>query len=552
MTTPVRALADTLADTLLRADPFAGSSLGRRECDALVPDAGAAAEAALATELDGIAALAGTIANPDDAGDAVTLAVIRSTCDRRAIAARLRSAEYTVSPMPISGAPYLLAVLARTSLQDARAAGDYLERVRGAAGWLAALSERLREGAAVGRFPVAPLVDKALAWTDRVLDAQVPAAVLTPQPPRGWDGESGWREDLEAVARDSLRPALVRWRDRIAEVRPTSRPDDRVGICALPGGAEDYARAIYVHTTLPLAPDELHAIGLEEIERLSERARELGSGIGLADLTAVRAAARASSTVMEPSLALQAAVAAVRRAESRAGEIMPPPLPDPCDVTPMLQTVADAGMAPHYTRPMPDGGRPGTYWFNTLRATAGTGWDLEAVAFHETVPGHHSQLARQQHLAGLPLVQQFSVTAHSEGWGLYAERLAGEFGLYSSVEAEIGAVFVEMHRAARLVVDTGIHALGWSRQRAQQFLVDTVAVSEGFLLDEIDRYIAWPGQALAYLVGQRQILRARARAESALGDGFDLPSFNGALLDSGNVPMDVLDVVVDAWVTAQG
>jgi uncharacterized protein (DUF885 family) len=230
---------------------------------------------------------------------------------------------------------------------------------------------------------------------------------------------------------------------------------------------------------------------------------------------------------------------------------MPVPLPDPCAVTPMPDTVADSGMAPHYTRPRADGSRPGTYWFNTRRLGAGAGWDLEAVAFHETVPGHHSQLARQQRLANLPLLQQLSITVHSEGWGLYSERLAGELGLYSSVEAEIGSVYVEMHRAARLVVDTGMHALGWSRQQARDFLLEHVALSADFLTAEIDRYIAWPGQALAYMVGQREILRLREHARSSLNGAFNLPAFNGALLDHGNVPMPVLANIVDDWIAGQ-
>ena len=129
---------------------------------------------------------------------------------------------------------------------------------------------------------------------------------------------------------------------------------------------------------------------------------------------------------------------------------------------------------------------------------------------------------------------------HAEGWGLYAERLAGEFGLYSDIRAELGAVYTEMFRAARLVVDTGLHALGWSRAQARAYFTEHVALAESFLHNEIDRYIAWPGQALAYLVGQREILRLRASAQETLGAGFDLPAFNGAVLDSGSVPMPVL------------
>jgi uncharacterized protein (DUF885 family) len=226
---------------------------------------------------------------------------------------------------------------------------------------------------------------------------------------------------------------------------------------------------------------------------------------------------------------------------------MPAPLPDACVVTPMPPTVAEAGMAPHYTPPRTDGSRPGTYWFNTVRATAGTGWDLEATAFHETVPGHHSQLARVQLLPELPLLQQLPFTTHAEGWGLYAERLAGEYGLYSSTEAEIGAVYVEMFRAARLVVDTGLHAFGWSRQRATDWFMEHVALAEGFLHNEIDRYIAWPGQALAYMVGQREILRLRDEARATTGARFSIPAFNAVVLDSGSLPMPVLADVVRRW-----
>jgi uncharacterized protein (DUF885 family) len=151
-------------------------------------------------------------------------------------------------------------------------------------------------------------------------------------------------------------------------------------------------------------------------------------------------------------------------------------------------------------------------------------------------------------MTDLPLVQQLLVTVHAEGWGLYAERLADEFGLYSDVRAQLGAVATELFRAARLVVDTGLHAFGWSRQQAVDFMVEHVPLPEGFIADEVIRYIAWPGQALAYLTGQREILRLRADARQRLGNRFDLPAFNAALLDSGSVPMPVLASVVDDWV----
>jgi uncharacterized protein (DUF885 family) len=544
---PVRRLAGRLIDTLLTAEPFTGTALGLREYDALLPDPSAAAANEFAAALADIEREAGSLA-PDGPADRVTLGVVRSVSHTHQQAVVNAEDEYTVTAMPVAGPPSLFAVAARTTLPDPRAADDYLTRLSGGGAWLDGTTERLREGRAKGRYPVAELVDQAIAWADRSLATPVPAAFLTPAPPNGWDGVDGWQSEVERTVRDTIMPALARWRELLVDLRPQARPQDQAGVSNIPGGEEDYRRDIAAHTTLPLTADELHHTGLAAIEALEEKARELGASLGLADLPAVVAAVRASATDLDPQTAIAAAQAAVRRAEARAGEMMPDPLPGPCAVSPMPVTVAESGMAPHYTRPKRDGSRPGTFWFNTLRPTAGTGWDLEAVAFHETVPGHHSQLARLQVLPDLPLLQQLSMTVHSEGWGLYAERLAGEFGLYSDARAELGAVYMDTHRAARLVVDTGLHAFGWSRERAIRFMVEHVALPEGFLVNEVDRYIAWPGQALAYLTGQREILRLRAGARGALGSSFELRGFNAALLDNGSVPMPVLDDIVSAWV----
>jgi uncharacterized protein (DUF885 family) len=548
---PVRRLADDLARRLLDADPFLGTGLGLREYDALVPDPSAAAEQALDADLAAFAARCDEV-EPADAAERVTLAVVRATCERRRLAIAAGEIEYTVSAMPIAGPPMIFALAARTVLPDERAARDYLSRLAGLADWIDASTARLAEGRTKGRAPVGSLVDQAVDWAERTLAADVPAAFTTPAPPAGWDGTAQWSTERDRIVVDEVLPAVRRWCDLLVELRPHARSDEQAGLGALPGGDEDYLRAIAFHTTLPLTAEELHAIGLAEVERLEARALDLGARIGPADLPAVIAAVRASASELDAESALAAARTAVARAEARAAEMMPPPLPEPCAVTPMPATVGESGMAPHYTRPQQDGSRPGTFWFNTLRPTAGAGWDLEAVAFHETVPGHHSQVARTQVLDDLPLLQQLTITVHAEGWGLYAERLAGEFGLYSDVRAEIGSVYIEMHRAARLVVDTGLHAFGWSRARAVEYVVEHVALPESFLANEIDRYIAWPGQALAYLAGQREILRLRAKAEAALGDAFDLPAFNGALLDSGSVPMPVLAGIVDDWITSRG
>ncbi|MGH3238300.1 MAG: DUF885 domain-containing protein, partial [Streptosporangiaceae bacterium] len=225
--------------------------------------------------------------------------------------------------------------------------------------------------------------------------------------------------------------------------------------------------------------------------------------------------------------------------------------PPPCDVTPMPEVVAVSGAAPHYTPPRLDGGRPGTFWFNTERPTAGTGWDLEVVAFHEAVPGHHLQLSRLQLLTDLPALQrQRSLTVFSEGWGLYAEQLAEEAGLYADDRALLGSVSSSLMRAARLVVDTGLHAFGWSRERALEFMMEHVPMPPEFLAAEIDRYIVMPGQALAYLTGKLVILRIRQEATRRLGPAFSLPAFHAAVLDHGSLPMPALDRSIERWLAS--
>jgi uncharacterized protein (DUF885 family) len=214
----------------------------------------------------------------------------------------------------------------------------------------------------------------------------------------------------------------------------------------------------------------------------------------------------------------------------------------------MPEVVAVSGAAPHYTPPRLDGGRPGTFWFNTERPTAGTGWDIEVVAFHEAVPGHHLQLSRLQLLTGLSALQrQRSLPVFSEGWGLYAEQLAEEAGLYADDRGLLGSISTSLMRAARLVVDTGIHAFGWSRERALEFLAEHVPMPREFLAAETDRYVVMPGQALAYLTGKLEILRIREEAERRLGPAFSLPAFHAAVLDHGSLPMPALARSITGW-----
>ena len=547
--TSARDLADRFHQRWLEENPFSATMYGIPGYDDLVPDESEEGEQAWRAEVEQFLLEADAIDREQlTPPDAVTLDCMREAATQELASIDMARAEHTVTAMQYSGPATLLAVAARTVLIDPAAAEAYLTRLRRSGAWLDQISERLRTGAGKGRLPVAPLVEQAIIWAEEVLAEPVPGAALSPQPPEGWPRAAAWEAERLAAAEEVLKPALARWVATIKELLPRARPSERAGLGQLPGGAEDYARAIRIYTTLSLRPEELHQTGLDHIAALEARAVELGARLGLSGLDEVFAALRDSAGKIPPEEAIRQAAVAVKRAEARAAEVFPEPLPPPCEVTPMPEVVAVSGAAPHYTPPRLDGGRPGTFWFNTERPTAGTGWDLEAVAFHEAVPGHHLQLSRLQLLTDLPALQrQRSITVFSEGWGLYAEQLAEEAGLYADDRALLGAVSASLMRAARLVVDTGMHAFGWSRERALAFFVEHVPMPPEFLAAEIDRYVVMPGQALAYLTGKLEILRIREDAMGRLGPAFSLPAFHAAVLDHGSLPIPALDRSIAGW-----
>jgi len=548
MTSP-RDLADRFHRRWLEENPFTATMYGLPGYDDLVPDESEQGEQAWRAEVGQFLREADAIARDQlTPADAVTLDCVMEMATQEREIIDLARADHTVTAMQYAGPAAFLAVAARTVLIDPAAAEAYLTRLRRSGAWLDQVGERLRTGAAKGRLPVAPLVEQAIIWAEEVLAGPSISPVLAPRPPQGWDAAAAWESERRAVAEEVVRPALARWVATVRELLPRARASERAGLVYLPDGEEDYARSVRIYTTLPLSPEELHQTGLDQIAALEARAVELGAGLGLSGLDEVFAALRDSAGRISPQEAIRQAATAVKRAEARAGEFFPEPLPAPCDVTPMPEVVAVSGAAPHYTPPRLDGGRPGTFWFNTERPTAGTGWDIEVVAFHEAVPGHHLQLSRLQLLTSLPALQrQRSLPVFSEGWGLYAEQLAEEAGLYADDRGLLGSISTSLMRGARLVVDTGIHAFGWSRERALEFLVEHVPMPREFLAAEIDRYIVMPGQALAYLTGKLEILRIREDARRRLGPAFSLPAFHAAVLDHGSLPMPVLARSITGW-----
>jgi len=545
--TSPRDLADRFHQRWLEENPFAATMYGVSGYDHLLPDESEAGRQAWRAEVERFGEEAATIADgPFSPADAVTLDCVIQAGAHELDGIDMASAEHTVTAMQFAGPATFLAVAARTVLLDPEAAQAYLTRLRASGTWFDQLSEQLRTGAKKGRLPVAPLAEQAIAWAEDVLPGLQP--VFSARPPQGWPGAAAWETERRAVADEVVRPGLARWVETVRDLLPRARPSDRAGLVWLPGGEEDYARAIRIFTTLPRSPEDLHQTGLEQVAALEARAEQLGAGLGLSGRDEVFAALRDSAGKISAEEAIRRAVAAVRRAEARAGELFPQPLPPPCEVTPMPEVVAVSGAAPHYTPPRLDGGRPGTFWFNTARPTPGTGWDLEVVAFHEAVPGHHLQLSRLQLLTDLPALQrQRGLSVFSEGWGLYAEQLAGEAGLYADDRALLGAISSSLMRAARLVVDTGLHAFGWSRERALDYLAEHVPMPREVLAPEIDRYVVMPGQAVSYLTGKLEILRIREEARERLGGAFSLPAFHAAILDHGSLPMPVLARSIGDW-----
>jgi uncharacterized protein (DUF885 family) len=417
--------------------------------------------------------------------------------------------------------------------------------------------ERLRQGVAKGRTPPRLAVERTIAQIHEYLASEVADDPFArPAAPASFDGvaEANWRDNLNRQVVDVIRPAYAAYRDALRdEVLAHGRPEERSGLCWLEDGEQAYAAAIRRHTTMDPTPLAVHHIGLEEIAGLEDEYRRLGAGpLETGDVAEMYRRLRD-----DPGLRFstrEEVLEAARVAMGRAREALPGwfgRLPRTgCEMAEIAGAGASDSTLAFYLEPAIDGSRPGTYFVNTGRPSIHTRYEAEALAFHESIPGHHLQIAIGQEVDGLPDFRRHAaMTVFVEGWGLYAERLADEMGLYTSDLSRLGMLSFDSWRAGRLVVDTGIHALGWSRRQAIDFLTDNSPQVDANVANEIDRYIGWPGQALAYKLGQREIHRIRAAAELQLGTGFDVRAFHDVVLGSGPVPVAVLDEMVTQWAT---
>jgi uncharacterized protein (DUF885 family) len=551
----IGSLAEELAEVQLRNDPFWASFMAISGYDDAVPDLSPEHQQAWRSQLVDIVVRCGeSEADAADTDSSVLLAAVRDHAVRALAWADSRLDEFSVTTFPLAGPSMMLLIASRTRLNDPASAVAYLTRCRRLPVYLDQYTDVVRAAAQGGLLPVAPLVDDALRQVREHLSHPDHDPMISRQPPEGWDGATAWQDEVAHVIRDEIRPAIGRYADLLEELFPRSRPPERAGLLHVPGGVAAYACCVRVGTTLPLDPDEIHRIGLTALGEIEEAIAKLGrDALGTGSASEAMARLRdATLAANDGADAMTRAAAAIGRAQERLAELFHAPMPPPCAVEAMPPHMADFGAPPYYSPAARDGSRPGAYLFNNVRPGQAGSWALEATAFHEAVPGHHAQFSRMQLMPDLPLLlSSFNVVPHSEGWGLYAERLADEFGLYSDDTQRLGMLSCAAWRAVRLVVDTGLHARGWSRARAREFAFSHSPMPEDFVNAEIDRYIAIPGQALGYLIGQREILRLRDRARAQLGAAYDIRDFHSAVLDHGTLPLTVLGKVVEEWVTAR-
>jgi uncharacterized protein (DUF885 family) len=364
--------------------------------------------------------------------------------------------------------------------------------------------------------------------------------------------------DLEnraaAALEDSVMPAL---RDFLAFYSDEYEPRCRSGLPGIsetPGGDAYYAYRIRQFTTTDLTADEVHELGLSEVARIKAEMEQVAADAGFASREEFIEHLRT-----DPQYYMTDADAYVAHAAALAKHIdgwMPRlfgRLPrQPYTVLPIPAAQAPGNTTAYYERGSVETGQPGIYRLNTTQLDQRPLWELPALGVHEAVPGHHQQIALQQELDIHPLRANATFfTAFSEGWGLYSERLGIEMGLYDTPAKEMGRLSYEMWRAARLVVDTGMHSKGWSKQQAVDFMMDNTALSSANIDAEVNRYITWPGQALAYKIGELKIRELRLLAEESLGTKFDLRAFHDAVLENGAVPLDVLEAHIESWIEAQ-
>lgn len=427
-----------------------------------------------------------------------------------------------------------------------------LTRWRGLAKVIDTETANLREGLRLGYTAPRVNVQRVIQQMEELVampPAQSPFAV-----PMQKDSTPAFRQEFEQVMANDVYPAMRRYRDFLVnEYLPASR--EAVGIVGNPAGQDCYRAAVRSFTTLDVPAQEIHQIGLREMEKIQAEMRTIAQrSFNTTDVPGLLEAFRTDpkylfrtreEIVAYASAAIERGRAAMPRWFGRL------PKSDVV-IEPYLEFEEKSAPGASYETPSEDGSRPGKYRINTYKPEEQTRVGVESTAFHESIPGHHLQLALAQERQGAHIITRFmGNSGYSEGWGLYSERLADEMGLFSSDLDRMGLLSNEALRAARMVVDPGLHVLGWTREQAVEYMLAHTAENRQAVENEVDRYIGWPGQATAYMLGNLEIRRLREMAERELGPRFDIRAFHDRVLENGSVPLPFLRENIERWIAAE-
>jgi len=550
-------LSDEFFQVQHSTDPFSATLLGVSGFDSLVPDpsrAGARANAARFAEIE--EQLGRIDVETLDEADRINAAVLgslawgaRSDLEHGLWETSASAAGYA-SPQAMA-----FQAVPTAPLRDGEAVDGYLTRLGALGNYFDAIMDRYREATKDGRVSTRVGVQQAIDQLAGHL-ALSPADDTLLSLPLPADVDHGAVRDRAAtIVQEQVRPAMRRLvAGSQDELLPGARGDDEVGVRFAPGGEEGYRAAVRRHTTTDLAAEEIHQIGLDCIRDLQAEWAELGGrALGTSEVPEILHRLREDPSLRftDTSQIVDVVGDALRRAEAARDDWFPAYEIADCVIEQINPIEAGNAALAYYRPPAGDGSRPGAHCVLTANPQERFTYEYEALAFHESTPGHHLQIASAQRLPGLPAYRRFldaEVCGYVEGWGLYSERLADEMGLYTSDVQRLGMLSFDALRACRLVVDTGLHLLGWTRQQAMDYMWENTATTKTNVANEIDRYISWPGQALAYMIGRREIVRLRRTAERRLGPKFDIRGFHGAVLGNGAVPLGVLEQNVLRWV----
>lgn len=446
-----------------------------------------------------------------------------------------------------------------TTVQDYE---NFLKRMDGFTAWVEQAIVNMREGVEAGVVQPAILMERTLPQLEAHIVEDVEQSLfyrpVSAFPDTVPEGERARLRDAYAEAiSGKLVPAYARLHDFIRdEYLPACR--ETYGLYALPDGEAWYAYLIREHTTTEFGAEEIHQIGLDEVARIHGEMIAIKQEVGFeGDLDAFFEHLNTDPRYyFESREEIVAAHEALRqKADEAAPRLFHRSPRAGYEIRAVEEFRERSAAKGSYQRPSTDGSRPGIFYVNTWNPTTRPRWDIEALFLHEAVPGHHFQRAFNLELEGLPAFRTHGgVTAFAEGWGLYSESIpvGRAMGFYEDPYQRFGELNAELWRAIRLVVDTGLHAKGWSRQQVLDYMYANSASLETRAVSEAERFMAIPGQALAYKIGQLKIAELRARAEAALGEDFDIRDFHAQVLGQGDLPLDILEARIDAWLASRG